>query len=119
MSVTMDVLKEVNTQINNIPYKSETQEDWTPITLAGGDCDSYATAKFEVLASKGIPTKSLRLATCWCEDGGYHAVLLVDLDEQTWVLDNRHPYPMEYQLLPYKWDKIQIAGTSAWEKASD
>lgn len=111
-------LREVNAKYNALPYVSEFFEDWTPITAAGGDCDSYATAKMEELLERGWPRESLRLATCYVETGGYHAVLLVDLEGQTWVLDNRQSYPAEFQLLPYRWDKIQVPGTLEWRKAS-
>jgi predicted transglutaminase-like cysteine proteinase len=49
-------------------------------------------------------------------DERYHAVLLVDWEGQTWVLDNRHPLPMEYDLMPYKFHLLQVAGTQNWEK---
>jgi predicted transglutaminase-like cysteine proteinase len=112
-------LEQVNKQINAIPYKSEVDEDWTPITefKDGNDCDSYATAKMEELYKRGWPLSKMRLATCWVETGEYHAVLLCDLDDYTYVLDNRYPYPMRYDLLKYKWHKLQITGTQKWELA--
>lgn len=112
-------LRKVNNEINEIPFVSEIGDDWSPITEAGGDCDSYSTAKYERLVSLGWPKDTLRLATCWCETGEYHAVLLVNYKEQTWVLDNRYTQPTEYQLLPYKWHKLQIAGTNIWELAKN
>jgi predicted transglutaminase-like cysteine proteinase len=114
---TLNDLQSVNERINALPYKADIGDDWTPITAAGDDCDSYATAKFEALATMGWPVASLRLATCWTEDTAYHAVLLADLEGQTWVLDNRKAWPIEFELLPYKWDKLQVAGTQDWEKA--
>lgn len=116
-SVTHDELNLVNTNVNKIPYKSEYGDDWTPITDEG-DCDSFATEKYRRLVELGWPKSALRLATCWTERGEYHAVLLADLEGTTYVLDNRHPWPMEHTLLPYKWHKYQIAGTQDWEFAS-
>lgn len=114
---TKEELTQVNHEFNKLPYIADIGDDWTPITKAGDDCDSYATAKFEELVNRGWPSENLRLATCWTENNlGYHAVLLADLDGQTWVLDNRYPYPMEYNLLPYTWDKVQVAGTQHWQK---
>lgn len=115
--MTYDELKRINTRINALPYKAEVKDDWRPLDASGGDCDSYATAKFRALVELGWHAPLLRLATCWVETGGYRAVLLADLDDQTWCLDNRHPHPVEYQLLPYKWHKLQIAGTRQWEFA--
>lgn len=109
-------LRIVNAKVNALPYKAEIGDDWTPITDAG-DCDSYATEKYRRMVLAGWPKSALRLATCYVESGEHHAVLLADLDGQTWVLDNRYPHPMEYDLLPYRWGKLQIAGTQQWEKA--
>jgi predicted transglutaminase-like cysteine proteinase len=111
-------LKTVNSEINQIEYETEIGDDWVPAVLGGtSDCDGYATAKFERLVDMGWPTNFLRLATCYVETGEYHAVLLVDWDSQTYVLDNRHPLPMEYDLLPYRWHLLQVAGTQNWEHA--
>ena len=111
-------LRLVNAKVNMLPYKADPGgDDWKPITEAGGDCDSYATEKYRRLVALGWPKSALRLATCWVETGEYHAVLLADLDGQTLVLDNRYPHPMEHDLLSYKWDKLQVAGTQQWEKA--
>ena len=117
--ITFADIERINSEVNKLPFVNEIGDDWTPITDEGGDCDSYATSKYEKLVALGCPKDILRLATCWVETGEYHAVLLVNYEEQTWVLDNRHPYPTEYQLLPYKWHKLQDAGTSKWEYASD
>lgn len=116
-----DVLTQVNSDINHGgSYETEVVDDWTPaVPGQGRDCDSYATAKAQALFDKGWPVSMMRLATCWEELGGYHCVLLVDMgDGQTWVLDNRQPLPIEFQLLNYRWHKIQIAGTEFWEYAA-
>ncbi len=130
----LDDLRVVDAKVNLCPYKPEQIEDWTPITLTGGDCDSYATAKMQELWLRGWPINWLRLAMCRVEpfklvdkDTGItrdatdaerlHLVLLADLDGQTWVLDNRRPYPTEFQLLRYEWLRFQIAGTRLWEYA--
>jgi len=110
-------LQLVNAKVNLLPYVAEVGDDWTPITEAGGDCDSYATAKFERLVLMGWPVSALRFAYCTVETGEAHLVLLADLDGQTWCLDNRHPHPVEFQLLPYRWIRLQIAGTQRWEDA--
>lgn len=125
VTYSLNDLKIVNTKVNLLPYKSEVEEDWTP-AVDGGDCDSYATAKMQRLVQCGWPVASMRLATCFVEPSAaaekrdrYHCVLLVDFDGQTYVLDNRHPHPMEYDLLPYDWHKFQVPGTQEWEWAKD
>ena len=119
MTLTLTDLKIVNTKVNMLPYKSEPIDNWDEIDEQGGDCDSYAVGKMQRLKAMGMPISQMRLATCWCLPNreGYHCVLLVDLDGQTYVLDNRYPLPMEWDLVPYEWDKLQIAGTMNWEKA--
>lgn len=119
---SMDTLVRVNSDLNKERYVSDIgPDDWTPIIPGqGGDCDSYATAKAQKLFDLGWPVLSMRLATCWIdpsEGGGYHCVLLIDLDGETYVLDNRYPLPQEYQMLYYKWHKFQVAGTESWEYA--
>ncbi len=117
--MSYDVLATVNRRINAFPYRADPEafDDWSPINETGGDCDSYAVAKYRSLIAEGWNAGPLRLATCRVETGEYHAVLLADVDGETWVLDNRYPYPMRYADLPYEWDRLQIAGTPKWEAA--
>lgn len=126
MSYDLNTLRLVNTKVNLLEYKTQIGDDWNPFTENGFDCNNYATRKMEELAARGVPVKSMRLATCFVEPSAaaekrnrYHAVLLVDIGGITYVLDNRHPHPMEYDLLPYEWHKLQIAGTQTWEWATN
>jgi predicted transglutaminase-like cysteine proteinase len=118
----IEILREVNFEVNKLPYKADwelysSSEFWEKIGPQGGDCEDFALGKYYKLLEKGIPPEKLRLATCYVETGEYHCVLLADDETTTWVLDNRYAYPTEYYLLPYKWDKFQIAGSNKWEKA--
>ena len=126
MTHSVNDLKIVNTKVNLLPYKAEVADDWTPITEAGDDCDSYAMAKLQRLVQYGWPERALRLACCFVEPAAaadkrdrYHAVLLADFEGQTWVLDNRYPLPMEAQLLPYEWHKFWSHDLNAWEYATN
>lgn len=110
-------LDAVNAAINKLPYVAELTDDWRPIDEWGGDCDSYATAKMLKLYQLGWPIESMRLAECKINAGGLHCVLLVDLDGETWNLDNRYPFPKLKDFTPYTWTRIQIAGTPDWETA--
>jgi predicted transglutaminase-like cysteine proteinase len=120
--MTLDELTLVNAKCNLLPYKSEVGDDWTP-AVTEGDCDSYATAKMQRLVQLGWPERSLRLACCFVEPSAgpkrkrYHLVLLADLDDSTWVLDNRHPYPVPWDLTPYEWHRIYNHDMQAWEWA--
>ena len=117
--MSYDMLKAVNERINAFPYKADPAafDDWSPINETGGDCEDFSIAKYRALIAEGFNAGPLRLAACWTETNEYHAVLLADVDGETWVLDNRHPHPMRYADLPYKWDRLQVAGTAKWEAA--
>ena len=133
--ISLNDLRLVNTKVNLLPYKSDfenfgTPEFWARIAeLGSGDCDDFALEKYHRLVLLGVPLSQLRLATCFVEpfrgeDGNWvekkdrgHLVLLVDLNNTTYVLDNRHPHPMEVELLYYEFHKLQIAGTQQWEWA--
>lgn len=122
--ISLHDLTLVNSKVNLFPYKTEVADDWTPIDAEGGDCDSYATAKLQRLVQLGWPATALRLACCFVEPAAapekrnrYHAVLLADWDGMTYVLDNRHPYPMEVDMLPYEWHKLWNHELNAWEYA--
>lgn len=117
-----DDLEDVNREFNAYTYEADplNEDDWTPIDLAldkEDDCDSYATAKAERLLKMGWPRSALRLAFCYTETNESHLVLLADLDEQTWVLDNRYPYPMRYQDLRYTWKEFIHLDTGRSELA--
>ena len=112
----------VNSKVNLLPYESEVAEDWTP-SITSGDCDSHATAKLQRLAAYGWPERDLRLACCFVEPSAgekrdrYHLVLLADYNGTTYILDNRHSMPMQYDDLPYEWHKIYNHDLNAWEWA--
>ena len=136
MTHSYNDLKIVNTKVNLLPYKSELGDDWTP-GVTEADCDSYATAKqWRLVHAYGWPETTTRLACCFVEpfqkldeetkewrwarkDERYHCVLLVNFDNTTYVLDNRHPLPMEYDFLPYEWHKFWSYDLNDWEWAKD
>lgn len=119
MTWNLNTLKLVNSKVNLLDYKSQIGDDWNPYTDNGFDCNNYATRKMEELSARGVPKDSMRLATAWIDHGKklYHAVLLVDMGGQTYVLDNRYPLPMEHDMIPYTWHKFQIPNTRNWELA--
>jgi predicted transglutaminase-like cysteine proteinase len=112
-------LRAVNQAINALPAIADAAlygraDFWEVIGARGGDCEDFALGKQAELARRGWPPESLRLATCWTEDGEYHAVLTVDCRGQTWVLDNRYPDIEPFQALPYRWDKRQAPAGASW-----
>jgi predicted transglutaminase-like cysteine proteinase len=108
--------KAINSAINELPYKSDPErynspEFWTEIDSNGGDCEDFALAKRAALLAAGADHSDLHLATCFIETGGFHAVLVVDTNEGSFVLDNRFPFPMPKQALNYTWNSIQEGNT--------
>lgn len=136
MTWGVDTLRLVNAKVNLLTYETQIGDDWNPYTKNGFDCNNYATRKQEELYSRGVPKESMRLACCFVEPfrlqdkitgewrdatkrERYHAVLLVDVNGTTYVMDNRHPYPTEYDLLPYEWHKLWSHVLNDWEWAVD
>jgi predicted transglutaminase-like cysteine proteinase len=109
-----------------LPYASELVDDWKPAETES-DCDSYATAKqWRLVHAYGWPETALRLACCFVEPSAapekrnrYHLVLLADFEGQTYVLDNRHSQPLEFDMMPYEWHKFWNYDLNAWEWAKD
>jgi predicted transglutaminase-like cysteine proteinase len=96
---------------------------WNPMVSAG-DCKTFAARKEMELLNRGWPAGALRLATAFVNDNSreqlaYHAVLLVDTDRGTLVLDNRHRMPQPWREVSYIWMTAQARGsgeTSGWSR---
>ena len=114
----------VNARVNRRPYRVDLalygrDDHWTPIAEAGGDCEDYSLAKQAELLALGWPLEALRLATCHTERGDYHAVLTVDTDAGTYVLDNRRAEPTPWEDLSragYRFDRRQAVAGRGWVK---
>jgi len=108
-----EYLNDMNDSVNHkIKYMSDEeqygkQEHWTYPNDGKGDCEDYALLKRRRLELAGFDSEDLRMATCWTENGGYHAVLVVITDCGDLVLDNRYDEILSWEQLPYKWDKMQ------------
>lgn len=119
-------LYKVNGEINDFPYKTDTQrwgtdEFWDFIDAYGGDCDDYAVTKMWRLVKLGWPREDLRLATCWAvpgDDTSYHCVLTVETNTGTLVLDNMTNSIRQWNLTGYKWHKRERPGQRQWELLS-
>jgi predicted transglutaminase-like cysteine proteinase len=93
---------------------------WDPL-IERGDCKNYAARKELELLQLGWPAGAMRLATAFIEDRSefrdeYHAVLLVDTTEGTFVLDNLQATPLPYDSLNYVWVMSQVPGRSDWAR---
>lgn len=121
MTLTFKDLVEINNKVNQtITYRADTQQygkaEFWEIPLKYGDCEDIALKKRQILLEQKVNPDTIKLATCWTETGGYHAVLIVTIADGDYVLDNRRQLPAIKQDLPYKWDKIQIK--NKWYKLS-
>ena len=86
-------LSQVNDQINATPYVRD-GEAWKPTAeflAKGGECASYALAKYSALRALGWPAEGLHVTVIVSPDIGQHAVLAVEHNGQTKVLDNVNP----------------------------
>lgn len=120
------IVKKIQRKVNkDITYRTDAEsypkldipEYWEIIRGRGyGDCDDYALSKRALLIESFPENKNdFRLATCWCENKEYHAVLVVDTVAGSFVLDNRHAKIQPYKRLGYKWHKIQSKDGNGWE----
>ncbi|NDY73970.1 hypothetical protein DO021_19570 [Desulfobacter hydrogenophilus] len=112
-------LEKIQRDVNwDITYQSDLEhykksDHWAIPADGLGDCEDYALLKRHLLLEAGWPKEKLRLATCYTETGGYHAVLIAILgatwtDETWWVLDNREKLPKSWRMMDhYKWDRMQ------------
>jgi predicted transglutaminase-like cysteine proteinase len=91
-------LDAVNRFINEHPYRSDASnwsvpDHWATLgefLTRSGDCEDYAIAKFLSLKDLGWSDAELRLVAVKDSKLGVgHAVLVVFLDDRTWVLDNQ------------------------------
>jgi predicted transglutaminase-like cysteine proteinase len=110
--ISFSKVKDINSTVNELPYKSDPErysspELWTEIDANGGDCEDFALAKRAALLDEGADRSELHMVLCYTEKGEFHAVLVVDTDEGSFVLDNRYPHPMPKQSLDYTWHSIQ------------
>ena len=107
-----DKINEINTDVNTtVKYKSDLalyqQPDFWTIAESEGDCDDYVLTKRKRLHEAGVAKDVMRIATCWTENGEYHAVLLLETNAGTLVLDNRFNNILHFQELMYSWHLIQ------------
>lgn len=87
--LSVEEVQEINSSVNaSIRPRVEFpgKDDWRmgPRT---GDCEDYAITKRRLLIARGLGSANARIAVGELK-GGSHAVLLVTLSGQTYVLDN-------------------------------
>jgi predicted transglutaminase-like cysteine proteinase len=111
------LLEHVQREVNGaIAPKSEPsgRDLWRDDAVAG-DCEDYALAKRARLLAAGLPAGAVRLATAALPLGELHAVLTVETDRGTLVLDNLVRDVVSMRALDYAWLRVEgTRGSLAW-----
>ena len=120
-------LSQVHTGVNNrIKYRRDLGDKWE-VADTEGDCEDYDLAYMVRFIGYGWPRGALRLTLCELPrpvqylgptppPARYHAVLQIETDHGTWVLDNRMRYPRLWTRLPYRWLYRECPGRDDWER---
>ena len=108
-------LREINRTVNLAiePARNElglAGEVWT-INPARGDCNDYAVSKRHELLRRGWPARVLLLSEVIMRSGEHHLVLLVRTKSGDFVLDNLTPRVKPWSRTPYRWVRVQSAGS--------
>lgn len=103
------LLERVQAEVNRglEPQGEPPGRDLWQVGARSGDCEDYALAKQLRLRAAGLPAGAVRLATARLAHGELHAVLTVDTDRGTLVLDNLHARVMPWRSLDYAWQRAQ------------
>lgn len=115
--VLLDLLSRVQRKVNaSITSRPEPPgRDLWRADAETGDCEDYALAKRALLLAAGLPAGAVRLATATSPWGELHAVLTVDTDRGTLVLDNLQQEVVPFRALRYTWHRVESArGDLAW-----
>jgi predicted transglutaminase-like cysteine proteinase len=109
------VQREVNASIE--PQPEPPGRDLWRADAAAGDCEDYALAKRARLQAAGLPAGAMRLATAILPRGELHAVLTVETDRGTLVLDNLRRDVTALRTLDYAWQRVEDTQDSlAWQE---
>ena len=124
---TFQEIQAVNQAVNRaIRYRSDAEvygraEFWT-VAAPGdsGDCEDLALAKLQRLLHRGFPREAMRLAIVHRpRDGIRHAVLTVETDRGTYVLDSSYNRIHAWADLPYTNWMWEQPGRDRWSLAID
>lgn len=121
-----EMVWDVNASINAAPFVTDADnygqaDRWqTPRELAarGGDCEDYAAAKYFALRAAGAPASALRIAVVTDErERLRHAVLMVEIEGQAFVLDNLSDAVLPAAALPH-YRPLMAMNEENWQLAA-
>jgi len=95
---------------------------WRVVREPGpGDCEDYALTWRQELIAAGLPRGALDIAVVMTEQDEVHAVLVIQTDQGSLVLDNRHDRPLAWSRLPYAWLALEPTRPEAagWQALPD
>jgi predicted transglutaminase-like cysteine proteinase len=95
---------------------------WRVVEEPGpGDCEDYALTWRRELVKAGLPRAALDIAVVMTEQHEIHAVLVIQTDHGSLVLDNRHDRPLAWSSLPYAWLALEPTRPEAagWQALPD
>lgn len=97
----------VNGEVEFVPDPDRgVEEEWNFPQSCEGDCEDFALEKRHRLVEAGLSSASLTMAIVHHENQFFpHAVLLVETDTGTWVLDNLYDEVMCWDAVPYRFER--------------
>lgn len=111
------LLNEVNSAVNSEielvsdPDRLGVEEDWDFPQDCRGDCEDFALEKRHRLVANGVPSAAMTMAIVHHERLLFpHAVLLVETDTGTWVLDNLRDDILCWDAVPYRYERREQPG---------
>lgn len=119
-NVAWDQVNKINRDINQaIAPRTDikargVEEYWSTPLAAGeryGDCEDYVLEKRRALLKAGVSPKAMSIAVVSTFKGERHAVLLVKMDDNEYVLDNLSSWIVPWYKTSYRWHERQIAGS--------
>lgn len=124
--MNVELLQKINREVNaSTVYKTDMElynklDFWNLIEKGMGDCEDYAITKRQLLINAGIPAEELKLCVCRTPDGQGHAVLTVDMDNETYILDNNFKGLKTYsQLKAIGYKFLMRQSGNKWVKIND
>jgi predicted transglutaminase-like cysteine proteinase len=113
-------LLRVNRTVNRAisPRPDRGVDSWD-INVTEGDCEDYALQKRAELIDRGWPSEALRIAVVRLRNGVYHAVLLVQVGDTDFVLDNLTSQILPWDRAPYRFLMLQDrANPRSWHNVA-
>ncbi len=113
IEVNQNVNSEILFEFDEVQYGVE--EYWSYPESGMGDCEDFALEKRRRLVGHGIDRAALKIATVMHKTKFYmHAILLIETDQGTFVLDQENSNVSLWYETPYVFEAREMVGGS-WE----